>query len=469
MSGHTEVMRPLSISGYIVVIGVGFQGISTEYRRPAIKPSTTQAHVEPLPSENVAAVPSLVLSFIHDICEYCDFSDGEFLKSDLLQWCLVSREWAAYLRLLCFERITIPSKDRAQAFLTLLESSEAAGTRLGQYVQGLILEDPLTSEAWFPIALSARLQLPGCKHLHLNVKRPPAHKKPKPHSLSSSLPAEHLQSLAHFTYVYLGKAHIPSFDDLLAFSGALCGFGYLNCNQLSYEDCTCLEGDSRLPQLASGHRAISREIFINRCKIRWPFIWLLLTTSLPAAHTPRTKNFARYIDPGELPKLESVARCVMQSCGDECLHHKLEIDGQTDGSATTLRMSCECGPGSPVVEASISSATGLVTDVRAVCEQWAEKDGELSLLITDLVQRYRWEELDECLSAFGESMTEFSVRARTDEEHMRGFAERIASSMPHLQQAGKLQLFYAEPLGGCGWDNDMSRDFWKFEWKERVL
>ena len=129
-------------------------------------------------------------------------------------------------------------------------------------------------------------------------------------------------------------------------------------------------------------------------------------------------------------------------------------------------MFCETSMGSPVIEVSISSATGRVTGVRLVCEQWVEKDGELSLLITELQSsvQYRWEDLDECLSAFGEDMTEFSVQVRTDESNMRRFAESIVPCMSRVRERGKLQLFYAEPLEGYHWDDNLSRDFWRFEW-----
>ena len=276
----------------------------------------------PEPGTTVAL---LVLAFIHDIWVWYVNSNGVFEEKELFAWSLISHEWSASLRPLCFERVDVRSREHAQAFFALLNSSEAAGTRFGQHIQSMKLEDSLVGDAWFPAVLSARSNLPNCKQLHLVIRRPASYKKLLPFypSLPRLLPQSHVQ----FMYVYMGKCRLPSFDDLLAFCGAACDFGTLNSNELSCDDWDDIEQGSRPPQLAIENRAIPQEIFIRHCKKRWLFLWLLLTTSRQAAHNPWTKNRARYIDSQELPKLESLARCVMHSCGDKCLNHNLELDG----------------------------------------------------------------------------------------------------------------------------------------------
>ncbi|GJE96882.1 hypothetical protein PsYK624_130900 [Phanerochaete sordida] len=413
---------------------------------------------------------ALVLDFICDLWTGYN-GDGLFHAGHLLAWSTVSRTWAARLRPLSFASVVLESRARGESFLALLEQSTARGTALGAHVQRVVFVDALLGDAWFPaVLLAARPHLRGCRPdgLGLAVGRP-SQRKPKPTSLFASLPADSRDALAQFGHISMSRCCVPDFDDFVAFCGAVCDFGFLNCTSLSCVEWPCAEDDVRPLQLTSADRPIPQEVHVQRTAIRWPFIWLFLTTAQPAA--PRTGRHARYIDVGELGKLEDLAHCVLQSCGDKCQSHVLELDDGTDERTTTLRMRCDFPRSSPTVEVSLSPATGFVTNVTLLFDHRMESE-QRPLLITDLEPEpvhFSWEIFDECASAFGESSMGLSVRLRTDLEHMRLFAQKLKSHLPCMTETGKLRLFYAEPREGFSWEDDMIRDLWLFEWKQFTL
>lgn len=416
-----------------------------------------------------ADVPPLILDFICDVWEW-GRGEGLFSLGDLYTWCLVSREWALRLRPLVFNDVTLRSKEHAEAFLALLEKSNTAGTRFAGCIETLAFKDQLMADAWFPsVYLSARSSLVNRRRVSLAVHRP-LHKKRKPIPLSASLPAEYPISLAFFEHIYLENCHPPTFNDLLSFIGRTSDFGFLNCSRLSCEDLDTLAGGARPPQLAVAQRAAPSAIIVQRSNLRWPFIWLLLTTS--QSHGQQRKR-VRYINPEELPKVENLARCMLDSCGSKCPAHTLDLSERADGveSTTTLRLRCESPQTSPRLEITLSPVTGLVMNITLLFDHLSEGEGQLSLLITELEPkplRFRWEDLDGCAATFGESMSELSIRVRTDKVHMHSFAEHIARRLPRVHSSGKLRFFYAEPSAGYAWDDDVIRDLWKFSWESLI-
>ena len=134
-------------------------------------------------------------------------------------------------------------------------------------------------------------------------------------------------------------------------------------------------------------------------------------------------------------------------------------------------MRCDFPRSSPTIEVSLSSATGLVTNITLLFDHRMESE-QRPLLITDLEPeplRFSWEDFDACVFAFRESSAGLSVRVRTDLEHMAPFAQQLRAHLPHMAEAGKLRLFYAEPREGYSWEDDLIRDLWLFEWKQYAL
>ena len=141
----------------------------------------------------------------------------------------------------------------------------------------------------------------------------------------------------------------------------------------------------------------------------------------------------------------------------------------SDEHQTVLRVSYESPRvRAPVLEVTASCTTGLVVGVAVVHDYLEEMpDGQMPLLIRDPapVALYHWERLGEALDHFPASLGEVRVRVRTDELNMQAFAELIRPRMMKTVEKGRLGLYYAEPEEGYGWDDDVVRDFWRFEWR----
>lgn len=431
----------------------------------------------------LATVGSLVLSYI---CDVLGWEPRMLAAKELLSLSLTCRSWAAALRPIVLERVTVSSEAEALELLQLLDSSAKSGTRLGEYIKLLSMRDNVSSAdghvPWFHIIWRARSKLYARNPFLLSINLPV---KKSPYSLLAAIPESLPDAAAQCNHVFLSKCRIPSFDDLLVFCGKTGGYGYLNCSMISWGDESEVEDGARPPSLAVSSRATSSEISLGRVDNRWPFIWLFLTTTRHLEGSEWTANRVRYIDPAELPKLESLARCVLQTRDRRCLTHALELYGkraaarllnamltavfsdENGGATSKLRMRCESPWSTPNVHISITSTTGLVTAVDVIFDHLQWHGDETSLLIVDTEPfHYHWAALDECLHAFGGTLQTVSVRVRTDEEHMKTFAELIAPNMSHVVGAGKLELYYAQPIDGYRWEDDMIRDFWKFTWRK---
>ena len=138
-----------------------------------------------------------------------------------------------------------------------------------------------------------------------------------------------------------------------------------------------------------------------------------------------------------------------------------------DGTAAILRMRCDSPNHSPTIEVSLSIPYGLVTDITVLYDHLESGESKTPLLITDPTPfKYHWSILDECAHDFGDTLRSVSVRVRTKEDVLRDLAPPIVGDMAWMQSAGKLVLYYAEPLKGYRWEDDMIRDLWKFKWQK---
>ena len=267
-------------------------------------------------------ISSIFLDYIED-CER--YGDHVLDRKNILNASLVCRSWASRLRPFIFERLKLCSEGDAHMILDLIRHPSSF---LSQYILGLQLSDSQHARAdnppWFHVVMSARAEFPKLDKLLLAIQ-PPRSKSPYP--LVSRIPASAPRSITRCNYAFLSNLRLRAFDDLLKFSGLVGDYGTLNCHKLVWNNQGEIDQGSRPALLSSTERAVPQEIFVVGSKVRWPFIWLLITTSRPAPHTLWDKTSARFLDPSQLSALERLVRCVIETCGPQCQNHTFEING----------------------------------------------------------------------------------------------------------------------------------------------
>ena len=437
-------------------------------------------------------VASLTVQFIQANWEEPGALPRIFNKAQLAYLSFVCRAWSSCLRPLIFERITLRSAEDARAFLATLSSSSQ--TRFRECIQELKLEcttlptrdDPL----WFYAFFASRPNLPTCDMFMLSIKPP---SRASHSNLSIKLPRSLPNSMTRCHYFFVGDCRVRSFLDLLTFCGIVGGYGTLNCRKLLWNDSGITSYTDLLKGLRSPHRHIFQELLIYDCTNPWIFIWLFFTTTPRGQrHTRWKKSYTRYICVGEMKNLERLAQqsLPLQYGTRKITTYRFEIDDgeyinkslsetrwlisatdKSNSSTTVLRMQHESPrTDGPVIEVSVSCITGLIDTISLIYEQLEFVDEQLPLLIRDPhpISSYCWENLDGVIAEFGGSLLSVCVRIRTNKDHMDSFRELILPRVPLTKLAGKLDLFYAEPLEGYSWHDDLTRDFWRFEWKKMV-
>ena len=237
--------------------------------------------------------------------------------------------WATRLRPLIFGDVYLRSSYDARSFLELFRSSWCGTLR--KSVKSLHLSDDLPRTTkddvpWFHTVFLSRAQMKNCHNVFISVQASVA--KTPHYTLLPRLPRPLPRSITQCQYIYLSKCHLRSFDELLTYSSIFSAGGTLNCTRISWDLPEDGEQGERPSRLSSANRGSPQEIFLGRIDVRWWFVWLFLTTSKRLLRTSRDQNRrVRFINPTQLPHLENLARCVVQTCGHRCSSHTLEIAG----------------------------------------------------------------------------------------------------------------------------------------------